>query len=108
MYTKIFNCFFGFIILLSSSIYAQVVVPNKLKNPDSQIDNATAKRSQIWISGEWVVDKDNYIWKNGFWADKRPGFIFLPGYWKEMANGWTWISGAWKEISLETWQKIYS
>ena len=58
-----FSYFFALFILLSSSIYAQVVVPNKLNNPDSQIDNATAKRSQIWISGEWTVEKDNYMEK---------------------------------------------
>ena len=108
MYTKLFYCLFAFFIFLSSTIDSQVVVPNKLTSPNSQIDIAKAKRSQIWISGEWIANKDDYTWKDGFWSDKRPGFIFLPGYWKEINTGWTWISGAWKEISLELWHKIYS
>ena len=108
MYTKTFSGFLALFILLSSSMDSQVVVPNKLNNPNSIIDNSKSKRSQIWISGEWAVENGEYNWKNGFWTDKRPGFIFLPGYWKKLTNGWTWISGAWKEISLETWHKIYS
>ncbi len=103
-----FSCFFALFVLLSSSMNSQIVVPNKLNSPNSKIDNATAKQSQVWISGEWTVNKGKYTWENGFWTDKRPGFIFLPGYWKELSNGWTWISGAWKKISLETWYKIYS
>ena len=70
MYTKLFNCFFAFFILLSSPINSQVVVPNKLISPNTQIDNVTAKRSQIWISGEWIANECDYIWKDEILSSK--------------------------------------
>merc|ERR1712146_872311 len=66
-------------LLFSTTSYSQVVVTNKLDNPESNVIY-NSNRSQVWIGGEWVVSEDKYVWKEGSWEDKKPGFIFMPGY----------------------------
>mgnify|MGYP001168201775 FL=1 len=94
-------------LLFSTTSYSQVVVTNKLDNPESNVIY-NSNRSQVWIGGEWVVSEDKYVWKEGSWEDKKPGFIFMPGYWKEVNGGWTWVSGTWKEIDMKQWNNIYA
>jgi len=83
--------------LLSSISFSQVVISNKLKEPEAESTQVYFSRSQIWISGEWAVHNNEYVWKNGYWTEAKPGYMFLPGYWKKVKGGWTWISGSWKE-----------
>ena len=94
-------------LLFTATSFSQIVVPNKLKNPEDKISEKIY-RSKIWITGEWIIKNNNYIWQEGYWENKRPGFIFLPGHWKKLKAGWTWISGYWKEINIQTWNKLYS
>jgi len=94
--------------LLSTISFSQIVISDKLEEPELESTHTYLNRSQVWISGEWTIDNSQYVWKEGHWTDKRPGYIFLPGYWKKVKGGWTWISGSWKEISMEKWNNIYA
>ena len=93
--------------VFSSITFSQVVVVNKLEKPDSPL-KTKYNRSQIWMSGEWVVSSNEYVWEEGSWVDKKPGYIFLPGYWKEVKGGWTWVSGSWQAINMKQWNSIYA
>ena len=68
-------------LIFSTTSYSQVVVTNKLDNPESNVIY-NSNRSQVWIGGEWVVSEDNMFGKRDR-EDKKPGFIFMPGYWKK-------------------------
>tara|TARA_B100001115_G_C15799354_1_gene395094 strand:+ start:25 stop:384 length:360 start_codon:yes stop_codon:yes gene_type:complete len=94
-------------LLMTSFSTSQVVVANKLNAPETNIQNIS-NRTQVWISGEWIVSNNEYVWNSGSWVDKRPGYIFLPGYWKQVKGGWIWVSGSWKSIGMKQWNNIYA
>ena len=95
-------------MLLSTISYSQVIVSNKLSAPEKEITQKQPNRTQIWISGEWVISNNQYTWEKGHWIEKRPGYIFMPGYWKKVKGGWTWVSGSWKAINMKQWNNVYA
>ena len=94
-------------ILLSTFSFSQIVVSDKLSTPESELTQKTS-RTQVWVSGQWVVSNNEYVWKKGYWTEKRPGYVFMPGYWKKVDGGWTWISGSWKQVNMRQWNNVYA
>ena len=92
--------------LFSSFSFSQIIVANKLKKPNIEFSKKKFSRTQIWVTGEWIVSGNQYIWEKGYWTDKRPGFVFIPGYWKKVKGGWTWILGEWKSTSMKKWNTM--
>ena len=75
------------ILFISSLSFSQVIVSKKLQDPENKIIQKLTKRSQIWISGEWIENNNKYVWKKGYWAQKKPGYIYIQGYWEKRKNG---------------------
>ena len=95
----LFTCSFSF---------SQIVVSEKLDDPNNKIVQKLTKRSQVWIAGEWTVENNQYVWEKGYWTNKRPGYIFIQGYWEKEKRGWIWKAGEWKKININTWNTVYS
>jgi len=96
------------ILFITSYSYSQITVSKKLEDPANKIVQKLTKRSQVWIAGEWTIEKKQYVWTQGYWTDKRPGYIFITGYWEKRKEGWSWVPGTWRKISIESWNNIYS
>ena len=96
------------LIFVTSLTYSQVIVSKKLSEPYNKIVQKLSKRSQIWISGEWVEKDNNYIWKKGYWTNKKPGYVFEQGNWEKIKDGWIWKAGNWKKINIKKWHTLYS
>jgi len=96
------------LIFVTSLTYSQVIVSKKLSEPSNKIVQKLSKRSQIWISGEWVEKGKNYVWKKGYWTNKKPGYVFEQGNWEKFNDGWIWKAGNWRKIDLEKWHTVYS
>jgi len=96
------------ILFISSYTYSQITLSEKLEDPINRIVQKLTKRSQVWVSGEWSVENNQYVWVEGYWANKRPGYVFIAGYWQKSNGGWTWVPGTWKQISMKNWNAIYA
>ena len=52
--------------------------------------------NDIWISGEWKREHDQWVWEDGHW--QRPpakDASWMAGHWRYEGNKWHWTPGHW-------------
>ena len=60
---------------------------------------ATPRRSpdEVWITGHWAANKNDYIWVKGRWALPEAGKKeWQEGKWEKEPRGWHYTEGSWR------------
>jgi hypothetical protein len=67
--------------------------------PPPRVELATTRRNvdEVWISGHWSANKNDYVWTNGHWALPENGKKeWEDGKWEHSEHGWRFVEGSWR------------
>ena len=67
--------------------------------PQPRPELATPRRSpdEVWISGHWSANKNDYVWTKGHWALPEAGKKeWQEGKWEQEKRGWHYTEGSWR------------
>jgi hypothetical protein len=67
--------------------------------PPVRVDIVTTRRSddEVWISGHWSANKNDYTWTKGRWTLPENGKKeWQDGKWEHEDRGWHYTEGSWR------------
>ncbi len=67
--------------------------------PPPRVEVVTARHNadEVWISGHWSPDKNDYRWTRGRWSLPEAGKKeWQDGKWEHADRGWHYTEGSWR------------